>query len=236
MLREALNALGIAFYAYDKRVAVPENRPHLNKVLLSDYVEDLQAVIRYFAADPRFSGIHLVGHSQGVLVGTLAMPSGLRSFTGIAGAAYPVDSVLIRQLEAQAPNLAAEARPILASLKAGDSLDLSGAMPMVSLILAPQNRPLLREWMQYDPTEEFKKIKVPALLIYGGMDTQVQPEAGWRLYREQPSSRLLVLPEMNHVLKQVTDPVLNQQAYTDPVVPLANGLAEALAAFILANH
>lgn len=235
MLRAALNAQGVAFYSYDKRVAVPENRPHLRKVLLSDYVEDLQVVIRYFAGDARFSGVHLVGHSQGVLVGTLSTPSDLRSFTAIAGPANPVDTVLIRQLEAQAPNLAAEARPLLAKLKAGDSLDLKGAMPMVSLILAPQNRPLLREWMQYDPTEEFKDIKVPVLLIYGGMDTQVKPEAGRRLFRERPASRLMLIPTMNHVLKQVTDPALNQQAYIDSDVPLATGLAEALAAFIMAN-
>ena len=235
LLRKALNARGIAFYAYDKRVAVPENTPYLDGVQLTDYVEDLKTVIRHLARDERFSGIHLIGHSQGVLVGALGGHTELRSFTGISGPALPVDSVLLRQLEAQSPQLAAEARPLLAKLKAGDSLDLTGAMPMVSLILTRQNRPLLREWMQYDPTAVFRAMQAPALLVYGGMDTQVPPEAGWSLYQSRPSSRLVVLPTMNHVLKQALNPSENQRAYTDPDIPLANGLAEILVEFIQSN-
>lgn len=235
-LRKALNREGIAFFSYDKRTAVEANLPYLDRVSLTDYVSDARKALDYFENDPRFSGVHLIGHSQGSLVGMLASSAQVRSFTSLAGPALPIDSILVRQLSAQNPDLGREARPILAKLKRGESLELSEASPVLQLLLAPASRPLWSSWMAYDPREELARVNAPVLLLFGGMDTQVPEETGLGFRETRPDAQWVVLPQMNHVLKQVTTPETQQQAYTDPGVPLAEGLVEALIAFITQSN
>ncbi|MEJ2584045.1 MAG: alpha/beta fold hydrolase, partial [Robiginitalea sp.] len=201
-------------------------------VLLENYVSDVRTLVRYFEKDPRFTGIHLLGHSQGSLVGMLSLSgnSPVRSLVSIAGAASPIDSVLIRQLGAQSPDLAREVSDHLGRLRNGDTL--GEVSPMLRPLFVPANLPILKEWMGYHPVEVFRKTGVPALLIYGEEDTQVPPEAGSRLKKARPEARFVLIPGMNHVLKQLETPSDNIRSYTDSSMPVNPQLIREIVEFI----
>ena len=231
-LGEALAGRDLAFFSYDKRTAVTENRAFLETVLLEDYVSDVEALVRHFENDSRFTGIHLVGHSQGSLVSMLSLSenSPVRSLISIAGPASPIDSVLIRQLSAQSPDLAREAAVHLDQLKSGNSL--GEVSPLLRPLFSPVNLPILKEWMSYQPVTVFGKTDVPVLLIYGKEDTQVSPEAGDRMKSIRPETRLIQIPGMNHVLKQLESPSDNIRAYTDSNIPISPELVLEIVKFI----
>lgn len=231
-LGEALASRGLAFFSYDKRTAVPENKAFLDTVLLEDYVSDVQTLVRYFEKDARFSGVHLLGHSQGSLVSMLSLSGNtpVRSLVSIAGPASPIDSVMLRQLEAQSPELAREAATHLDQLKKGGSP--SGVSPLLQPLFAPANLPILREWMAYHPVEVFSKVGIPALLVYGEEDTQVSPEAGERFKEVRPGARYIRISGMNHVLKQLKSPSDNLRAYTDSSMPVSAELVRELVEWI----
>lgn len=223
-LGEALASRDLAFFSYDKRTAVAQNREFLDTVLLDDYVSDVHALVRYFDKDPRFSEIHLLGHSQGSLVSmlSLAEETPVRSLISIAGPASPIDSVMLKQLKVQSPDLAREAAAHLDRLKKGDSLGV--VSPLLQPLFVPANLPILKEWMAYQPVAVFGKIDTPTLLIYGEEDTQVSPQAGVRLKKVRPETRLVRIPGMNHVLKQLGSPSENMRAYTDSTMPISPAL------------
>lgn len=234
-LGETLAGREIAFFSYDKRTAVPENRPLLDTVLIRDYVSDVQTLVGHFRKDPRFSGIHLLGHSQGSLVGMLSLSekSPVQSLVSIAGPASPIDSVMLRQLTAQSPDLAREAAVHMDQLKKGEAL--GEVSPLLRPLFVPANLPILKEWMGYQPIAVFREIKIPVLLVYGGEDTQVSPEAGSRLKKVRPETRLITIPKMNHVLKQLGSPADNIRAYTDPSIPLSPDLVAEIVDWVRKN-
>lgn len=235
-LGEALAGRDIAFFSYDKRTAVPENRPLLDTVFIRDYVSDVHTLVAHFRKDPRFSGIHLLGHSQGSLVGMLSLSenSPVRSLVSMAGPASPIDSVMLRQLTAQSPELAREAAVHFEQLKKGEAP--TEVSPLLQPLFVPANLPILKEWMGYQPVAVFKEIEIPVLLIYGGEDTQVSPEAGNRLKKVRPETRLITIPKMNHVLKRLGSPADNMRAYTDPSIPLSPELVAEIADWVAQNR
>jgi pimeloyl-ACP methyl ester carboxylesterase len=235
-LGEALAGRDLAFFSYDKRTAVPENRPFLDTVLIRDYVSDLQALVGHFQKDDRFDGIHLLGHSQGSLVGMLSVSEKgpVRSLVSIAGPASPIDSVIIRQLAAQSPDLAGEAAAYLKRLKEGRSP--GEVTPALRPLFAPANQPILKEWMQYQPVAVFGEVEIPVLLVYGEEDTQVTPEAGSRLKKVRPGTRLIRIQGMNHVLKQLESPADNLRAYSDPSLPLSPDLVREIVNWVGQNR
>jgi pimeloyl-ACP methyl ester carboxylesterase len=235
-LGEALAESGIAFFSYDKRTAVPGNLPLLDTVLIRDYVADVRTLVGHFKQDPRFEGIHLLGHSQGSLVGMLSVTenSPVRSLVSIAGPASPIDSVMFRQLKAQSPDLAREFAGHMDQLKKGGAM--GEVSPPLRPLLAPANLPILKEWMGYEPMVVIGQVKIPLLLVYGGEDTQVNPEAGSRLKKGHSGARLIQVPGMNHVLKQLESPADNLRAYSDPSLPLSPDLVREIVEWIGQNR
>ena len=91
-LSDSLNQKGIATYRYDKRTSSIENLKKMTRIRIADYVEDAQIAVTHFANDRRFSGVHLLGHSQGSLVGLLVKEKQVKSYTSLAGAANRIDT------------------------------------------------------------------------------------------------------------------------------------------------
>ena len=58
-------------------------------------------------ADKAYTSVHVIGHSEGSLIGLLAaQKTGVASFVSIAGAGRSLDEVLLEQLKGQlAPKL-----------------------------------------------------------------------------------------------------------------------------------
>ncbi len=75
----------------------------------------------------------------------------------------------------------------------------------------------------------------PLLVLQGGRDLQVGMVDAQRLHAAAPNARLLVLPEVNLVLKrvEVDGPAAHLATYADPHLPLAPGVVEGVADFFL---
>ena len=77
----------------------------------------------------------------------------------------------------------------------------------------------------------------PVLVLQGQRDIQVGEEDARLLAKADPRASLVLLPNVNHVLKTVTsdDRKENLATYGDPGLPLAPGVVEAIAEFLARN-
>lgn len=240
-LADSLNTNGIAFYRYDKRSSIKENLPLLKGILFNDLVDDVQLAIESFAKDPRFSGIHLIGHSQGSLVAMLATNNKVKSYTSLAGPGESISKIIVKQLQKQNDDLAKAAETHLVELMETDTIQ--EVNPFLMQLFAPQNQKFIKSWMVYNPVDEIKKVKKPIFILHGSADLQITEDDASKLASAvslvnasfKPSTHLLVIENMNHVLKTVANMTENQASYYDPDFPLSSELIDALVNFIRQN-
>lgn len=231
-LADSLNTRGIAFYRYDKRTATPENSSKQKNITINDFVNDAAFAIDYFKDDHRFSGIHLIGHSQGSLVAMLALNKNVASYTSLAGAGESIDKTIIKQLTAQSPELAATAKLHMEELIKTDTI--TKVNPFLMALFAPQNQKFWKNWMLIHPEEEIKKITVPVLIINGDSDLQVKVSDAESLKEAKPDAQLVIISKMNHMMKEVNSLEENQQSYTNANFPISPELVRVLSNFIKA--
>ena len=260
-LSDSLNQKGIATYRFDKRTSSIENLKKMSRIRISDYVEDVRLAVKHFEKDKRFSGIHLLGHSQGSLVGLLVKEKEVKSYTSLAGAAKRIDTIIINQIGGQLPALKPVARQHFQELHDTDTI--LKVNPMLAQVFAGPNQKFLKDWAAYDPQKEIKECGIPILIIQGLADIQVPLEQGLDLaasadpyfeslpafidLRDEQSDApqktvelksknaaigIAVIPKLNHLGKEVNSLAENQQAYGDASVPLSNELIRVLAEFL----
>jgi fermentation-respiration switch protein FrsA (DUF1100 family) len=124
-----------------------------------------------------------------------------------------------------------ESDRIIDSLKAGKTVSKVNLMLMS--LYRPSVQPYLISWFRYDPAAEIKKLKIPVMIIQGTTDIQVSVEDAKNLSSAKPDARLLIIDNMNHIMKEsVSDRQKNLATYTDPELPLKAGLLEGIVAFI----
>ncbi len=182
--------------------------------------------------DERFTETIVTGHSEGALVGLLAAKdSAADALISIAGAGRPIDQVLSEQLEALPKELVEESEQILAQLRQGTTV--SEMNEQLMSIFNPESQPFLISWMQYDPAAEISQLALPTMIINGTNDIQVSVADAELLSEAKPDAKLLLVDEMNHVLKEApADREENLKTYADPSLPLADGLIEEIIAFL----
>ncbi|MFI5234216.1 MAG: alpha/beta hydrolase [Gemmatimonadales bacterium] len=234
-LADGLAAQGIASLRYDKRAIGQSVVPNLREVDLrfDNYVDDAAGWIRQLRADPRFSTITVMGHSEGSLVGMLAARAAAADgFVSLAGAGRPIAVVLHEQLVAQLPpDLLVRADSIMGELSAGRTVD---SVPAKLWVLFRQSvQPYLISWFRYDPAKDLAALPIPVLVVQGTTDIQVDTTDAKRLAANDPRARLLLIDGMNHVLKMVpADRAAQAASYGDPALPIAPKLLEAAVAYI----
>lgn len=231
-LAEALNQNGIAFYRYDKRTATNENMKYLMQgVSFLDFVEDVQMAVEHFKDDSRFSSIVLIGHSQGSLMGMLALSDDVDKYISIAGPASRIDEIMTKQIRKQnGDSLASIVASHFKELKTTGAI--KNVNPMLFQLFNPQNQPFFKSWMVYDSKEEIKKINIPTLIVNGTKDLQVPVEEAYALQKAQPDAELEVIKNMNHVLKYIEKDEDNFKSYSSPDFPIAEELVNVLTHFI----
>lgn len=175
MLAEDLAAQGIASVRFDKR-GIGENTALIKKeqdLRFNQYVNDVIAIIDFMKQDERFSSIHLIGHSEGALIMTLAAQgSDIASLTLLAGAGRPADELLLEQLTASLPpTLLAESKTALEKLKAGKMV--SNVSEELQSLFRASVQPYMMSWLQYDPQQEVANVSVPILIVQGKKDIQI---------------------------------------------------------------
>jgi hypothetical protein len=86
-----------------------------------------------------------------------------------------------------------------------------------------------------DPIPPLKLLDQPTLIIGGGRDLQMARLDFAALSAASPVAKTLWLPDMNHVLVDVTDDADNMAAYNQSERALNSVLVDSVAAFILAD-
>src|SRR5690606_9182385 len=232
-LSDSLNLKGIAFYRYDKRTATAENLKFVMKDLVFDrFVEDASLAVDKFKDDSRFSSISLIGHSQGSLVGMLlAKNTKIDKYISLAGPSQPFDETLITQVRTQnGDSIANIVENHFKQLKEKGTID--NLDPNLAGMFNKTNQTFFSTWMAYNPSEEIKKLKVPSLIINGDKDLQVSVEDANTLHKYNEGSELVIIENMNHVLKTIENDEDNIKSYSAPEYPLSSKLITTVVAFI----
>lgn len=226
--RDSINQKGIAFFSYDKRTANPDNIPFMKNTLFTDFVKDAETVIDYFRTDERFSKIVLLGHSQGSLVAMLAADK-VNQYISLAGPARSIDEVIIEQTEKNSPMALDTVKAYFKELKTTGTLKYLN--PMLQTVFGRRNLPFLVSWMKYNPTDQIKKMTVPVLIINGTKDLQVPVIEAEALHKAKPDSSLVIIENMNHVLKIIEKDEDNMKSYFLPDFPLSSKLIDEISVF-----
>ncbi|MGP4081165.1 alpha/beta hydrolase [Pseudalkalibacillus sp. R45] len=237
LLAEGLAENGIASLRYDKRGAGKNQEAIIKEedIRFDRFVKDAVKWIELLEQDERFTDIIIIGHSQGSLVGMMAAEdSEADAFISIAGAGRTIDEVLSEQLETLPDELNDESESILEELRRGNRVE--EVDPQLMSIFKPSVQPFLMSWMNYDPTEEIRQMSIPTLVINGKNDVQVSVADAENLAAARPDAELLLIDKMNHVLKEAPeDREGNLATYSDPTLPLADGLTEEITNFLKEN-
>ncbi|HEX3430472.1 MAG TPA: alpha/beta fold hydrolase [Rhizomicrobium sp.] len=220
LLADALAAQGIATLRYDKRGVGQSAVPDLDERLLtvSAFVDDAAAWIQKLWSDPRFSTLTVLGHSEGALVGLLAAQRiPVDGYISVAGAGEPLAKLLLGQLEQHlSPPDYRSARSIVTNLDRG--IVVRDVPTVLNPVLRPSVQPFLISLFRVNPVEGIAKLRMPVLIVQGGHDLQVSVDDAQALAKAAPSARLEILPNMNHVFKDVEGTSLrdNLETYRDP--------------------
>ena len=233
LLAEGLAAKGIAVFRYDKRILkqIKDRTLDESSIRFGQFVEDAEGVVNYFGKADAFSSITVIGHSQGALVGMLAAPQGANGVVSLAGAGEPIDSVILEQLQAQAPGLVEDASKAFDTLRETGSV--SGYNPGLESLLRPQIQPFMLSWMLADPAQTISSLDMPVLIVAGTKDLNVAVDQAEKLQSAQPNAQLLIIDGMNHVLRKIDgDDYDNGKSYDDPSLPIMPELIDGLAGFV----
>ena len=226
---------GIASLRYDKRgvAASRAAAPREEQLSVEAYVADAVAWGQLLKTDPRFSQLILLGHSEGALIATLAaVDAGADALVSVSGIAHPLGTVLREQLQGRLPPLlAAETETILRELERGNTV--AEVSPKLRVLLRPSVQPYLISLLRQRPAEAFAQLPIPALIIQGSHDFQVDLEEALLLQQAKPEAQLLIIEGMNHMLRIVPADAPPLASYNDPQLPLAGELLDGLARFIL---
>jgi uncharacterized protein len=231
-LAEDLAARDIASLRYDKRGAggwkkefgKPED------FRFKDYVDDASSLVDYLRGSEKFSRVVVVGHSEGGLVAILAAQQvPIDRLVLLATAARKQGDLLKAQLEKQLPpEKLGPIEQAIDAIMAGQIVD----PPPEGLAIPPSMQPGIASAFTEDPIAPLQKVNIPTLVIAGGRDRQLARLDFLALTTADFAAKSLWLPDMNHVLVDVTDDADDLASYNQSDRPLDAALVDAVATFI----
>jgi alpha-beta hydrolase superfamily lysophospholipase len=235
-LAEQLAAQKIATLRYDKRGAGGW-KPEFGKpedFRFKDYVDDAVSLVNYLRTSGKFSRVVVIGHSEGGLVAILAARQvQVDRLVLLVTAARRQGDLLKAQLKKRQipPDILDPILKAIDSIMAGQIVD----PPPRGFDAAPSMQPSLASAFVIDPIDPLKSIDKPMLIVGGGRDLQVARVDFAALSAASPLAKTLWLPDMNHVLVDVTADADNLAAYNQPERAIDANLVDAIAAFVQAE-
>ncbi|MBC3918731.1 alpha/beta hydrolase [Undibacterium sp. CY18W] len=235
MLAQDMAAAGFASLRFDKRGIAASSAAATSESALrfETYVQDAVAWLKLLKTDVRFSGVAVLGHSEGSLIAILsAQQVKVGAVISVAGPAKNAGDILRQQFQGKLPPLLTQKNEdIISALQAGKLI--SDVPPELKAFYRDSVQPYLVSWFRYTPENEIGKLTCPVLLLQGDNDIQVDAKQLTALKTAKPDATQLLVHNMNHVLKIVTGDMSQQMAsYGDPGLPLAPELSSALTRFL----
>ena len=239
-LAQALAAEGIATLRTDKRgvAASAAGAPDESALTPQVYARDAAGWLALLDARPDLGAVSVIGHSEGALIATVAAQAHpVAALVLLAGAGEPAGGLIARQLAAAGlpEPLQQASAAITAALQ--DGAPLPAIPPELAPLYRPSVQPYLSAWFRLDPAAELARVpaETAVMIVQGGTDLQVFPDQAGHLAAARPDARLLRLDGMNHILRLApADRAANLATYADPSLPLAPGIAPAIAAHLMA--
>jgi pimeloyl-ACP methyl ester carboxylesterase len=235
-LAEQLAERKIATLRYDKRGAGGW-KPEFGKpedFRFKDYVDDAVSLVNYLKSSGKFARVVVAGHSEGGMVAILAARKvPIDRVVLLVTAARRQGDLVKAQLEKKQipPDVLDPILKAIDSIMAGQIVD----PPPRGLSIAPAMQPSLASAFVEDPIDPLKSIDKPILIVGGGHDLQVARLDFIALAAAAPLAKTFWLPDMNHVLVDVTDENDNLAAYNQPERAIDAAMVDAVAAFIRAD-
>ena len=242
LLAEGLATKGFATLRIDKRgmfasaMAVED----ANAVTIADYVDDVRSWLDVLRRHMHTPCIWVLGHSEGGVVALAsAQEENVCGVVLIATPGRPMGEVLRGQLNAKPENeiLLKQALPIIDALEHQQRVAITNIHPALQSIFNPAVQGFLINAFSYNPGHLISSISKPVLVLQGQRDLQVEETDARLLKAANPQASLVILPNMNHVMKEVTsdDRKANIATYAEPVLPLAPGLIDSIEHFLIRN-
>ena len=240
MLAEGLAKRGITTVRIDKRgmFASKAAVANGNAVTIAAYAADAHAWARAARAATGAKCVWLLGHSEGSLVALAAAQNrtDLCGVISVSGAGRKLGALIREQLRANPTNapILAPALATLDSLDRGQLVDSTTLPAPLQGLFNNSVQPYLINLLSQDPTRLAGTLKLPLLIVQGDRDLQVKVADAKALAAAQPKATLVILPGVNHVLKIVVSdsPAANFATYSDPSLPIAPGVVDAIAGFV----
>jgi uncharacterized protein len=236
-LSDALVARGIATLRYDKRGAggwkKEFGRPE--DFRFKDFVDDATALVAHLRDSGKFSRVVVIGHSEGGLVAILsAQRTAVDRLVLLATASRRQGDLLKEQLAQQMrPATMAPVTEFIDAMMEGRIVDPVPPGVPPQLAYTPAMQPGITSALVADPLPPLKSLDLPIVIAAGGRDRQVTRQDFDALAAAAPSAETLWLPDMNHVLNDVSSDADDLAAYNQPERALNAKLVEAVSAFVL---
>lgn len=238
LLAEALAEQGVATLRADKRGIGQSAAGGLSEADLrfTHLVDDARGWAAEAASRTGLPCAWLIGHSEGALVALAATEGDHDKICGLvllSGAGRPARVVIEEQLGPQLPEpMRSQAFHALAELEAGRLAP--DTPPELAALLRPSVQPYLISWFRLDPAELIAAWDGPVMIGQGLTDLQTTQTDARAMAAAQPDARLVLWEGVNHLLKVApADRAANLATYSDPSLPLAPGVADDIAGFIL---
>ena len=239
LLAEGLAAHGVTTVRIDKRGMFGSSAAtaHADEVSIPDYVADVQAWTRVIRKRTKASCIWLLGHSEGGLIAMAAAKNpDVCGLLLVSAPGRPLGEILREQLKANPANapLLSQALPAIDALEAGKRVDTAAMNPALLPLFRPAVQGFLISVFSYDPAKLLAGYERPILILQGQRDLQVREADAQALKLANPKATLVLLPDVNHVLKSVaTDDVrTNISTYGNSNLPLAPGVVQSISDFL----
>lgn len=240
LLAEALASKGVSTLRADKRGMFGSKAaiPDANAVTIADYAADAHNWAQALRKRTGAKCVWLLGHSEGGLVALTAgqQPEGICGLILVSTPGRKMSDLIREQLRANPANAPVldPALKAIDSLEHGQRVDVTGMHPALQGLFSLRIQPYLIDMFQRDPAKLATTLRRPVLILQGERDVQVSTTDAKALESAQPKAKLVLVPHMNHVLKDVEndDRASNLATYADPSLPIDPQLVDAIANFV----
>lgn len=238
-LAEGLAERGVASLRYDKRGIAASAAAATSEadMRFDHYIDDAEAWAAEAASQTGLPCAWLIGHSEGALIALAVADKPDSKVCGLvllSGAGRPAGAPLREQFETLPEPLKAQASDILAELEQGRAVEEVPAP--LAVLFRPSVQPYMMSWLPLDPARLIAAYDGPVLIGQGTTDIQITMTDAEALKAAKPEADLVTFEGVNHVLKaSPQDRAANIATYGNPDLPIAEGVSEAVADFIVSR-